>query len=127
MKTLTTGEQRARARRVLDGAARLYRQKRGSLIVCLDLVPTPNMLDVEYARRVLRGVLWLSDLASWEAHPMRRRADVWRAINTAIRWCSRRAGGWAVRGQARSVVAHVPANRQHLEWVRGGRSTGGAL
>lgn len=111
-----TTEQRARACVVLRAAAELYRAKRGTLLVCVDLAADSN-LDILFTRRVLRGVLWLSDLAGWEAHPMRRRADVWKALKTAIRWCSRRVGGWQVRGQQRVAVARVPPDRQHLEWL----------
>jgi trehalose utilization protein len=66
---------------------------------------------------VLRGVLWELDLPGWEAHPTRRRADVWRALKTAIRWCSRRTGGWSVAGQSRVARATVPPSRQWLEWL----------
>lgn len=116
MKPLDTTEQRARARLVLLSAADLYREKRGTLLDCLKLAAT-DFLDAEFARRVLRGVLWTNDLASWESHPMRRRAEVWRALKTAIRWCSRRAGGWRVGGKDRLAVARVPPERQWLEWL----------
>lgn len=115
---LTTTEQRARARVVLLAAADLYRAKHGSLLACVGTAAT-SPLDSVFTQRVLRGVLWERDLAGWEAHPMRRRADVWRALNTAIRWCSRRVGGWSVRGIERSAVATVPPDRQHLEWLGG--------
>jgi trehalose utilization protein len=86
------------------------------LLECI-VQAAPSVLHAEYARRVLRGVLWDLDLPGWEAHPTRRRADVWRALNTAIRWCSRRAGGWSVSGRLRVAVAKVPASRQWLEWL----------
>ncbi len=113
---LTTTQQRAKARVVLLAAAKLYRAKAGTLLVCIDRA-AKDSLDVLFTRRVLRGVLWLADLAGWEAHPMRRRSDVWRALNTAIRWCSRRLGGWQVRGIERPAPANVSPDRQHLEWV----------
>lgn len=116
MTALSTTEQRARARIVLLSAADLYREKRGSLLDCVKLAAA-NLIDAEYARRVLRGVLWENNLVEWEAHPMRRRSDVWRVLRTAIRWCSRRAGGWRVTGQDRPAVAKVPCERQWLEWL----------
>lgn len=118
---LTTTEQRAIARVVLLGAADLYRARKGSLLACIDAA-AKDSYGVLFSRRVLQGVLWLRDLAGWEAHPMRRRAEVWRALNTAIRWCSRRAGGWRVSGVDRPALASVPPDRQHLEWLpRGAR------
>jgi len=114
---LSTADQRVRARVVLVAAAEFYRSKFGTLLACIDRA-AKDALDVVFTRRVLRGVLWLSDLAGWESHPMRRRSDVWRALNTAIRWCSRRPGGWQVRGVARPTPARVSPDRQHLEWVR---------
>jgi hypothetical protein len=116
MTVLSTTEQRARARSVLVSAANLYRERRGSLLDCLKLA-TDSTLDLEYARRVLRGVLWENNLVEWETHPMRRRADVWRALRLAIRWCSRRAGGWRVGGVDRPARATVPCKRQWLEWL----------
>lgn len=113
---LDTSAQRSRARVVLLSAADLYREKRGTLLDCIGLAAV-SFIDAEYARRVLRGVLWENDLPGWEAHPMRRRADVWRALKTAIRWCSRRAGGWRVNGRDRPAVARVPPSRQWLEWL----------
>lgn len=112
----TTTEQRARALVVFRAAAILYRARAGTLLACLDSA-SGDALDVLFSQRVLRGVLWDRDLAGWEAHPTRRRADVWRALNTAIRWCSRRTGGWQVRGIARVARAAVSADRQHLEWL----------
>lgn len=117
---LDTTAQRSRARVVLLAAADLYRQKRGTLLQCVDLAAT-EMLDCEYVRRVLRGVLWEQNLPAWEAHPMRRRADVWRLLKIAIRWCSRRTGGWYVAGTTRPVRSSVPAGRQWLEWLPGSR------
>lgn len=116
MKALTTTEQRARARVVLLAAGDLYRARKGTLLACIDLAAT-DPLDVVFSRRVLQGVLWLRNLSGWEAEPMRRRGDVWRALKLAIRWCSRRAGGWLVRGIKRPVRATVSADRQHLEWL----------
>lgn len=116
MSTLDTTAQRERARIVLLCAADLYREKRGTLLDCVKLAAA-DFLDAEFARRVLRGVLWTQNLVEWEAHPMRRRADVWRALKTAIRWCSRRAGGWRVTGQSRPARANVPPERQWLEWL----------
>ena len=115
-RVLSTTEQRARALVVLRSAGDLYRERRGSLCECLQLAAV-NLLDAEYARRVLRGVLWLQNLVEWESNRMRRRADVWRALKIAIRWCSRRAGGWRVGGKDRPVKSDVPCERQHLEWL----------
>lgn len=114
---LSTTEQRKIARPILVRTGVLYRQRRGDLLVCLGLA-TDDFMGAEYAKRVLRGVLWELDIAGWEAHPMRRRADVYRALKTAIRWCSRRAGGWRV-GEERPAVAKVPPSRQWLEWLPG--------
>jgi hypothetical protein len=116
MTVLDTTAQRTRARIVLLSAADLYRERRGALLDCIK-VAAVDFLDAEFARRVLRGVLWTQDLAAWEAHPMRRRADVWRALKQAVRWCSRRAGGWRVGGKERTAVAKVPCSRQWLEWL----------
>ncbi len=116
MKVLSTTEQRARARSVLIAAADLYRQRKGTLLECLGRA-TDDYLDHEYAKRVLRGVLWELDIAGWESQPVRRRADVHRALKTAIRWCSRKAGGWRVGGRERPALATVPPNRQWLEWL----------
>lgn len=121
MSPLDTTEQRRRARVVLLSAADLYRQKRGTLCECLRLAAV-DLLDAEFARRVLRGVLFESNLPAWEAHRSRRRADVWRVLKMAVRWCSRRVGGWRVNGQDRVARALVPAARQWLEWLpRGAR------
>lgn len=117
MTVLSTAQQRVHARAVLVAAADLYRRRKGTLLACVDIA-AKDPLGVLFSRRVLRGVLWLTDLAGWEAHPMRRRADVWRALNTAIRWCSRRSGGWQVGGFDRPPVSDISADRQHLEWVR---------
>jgi len=100
---------------VLLEAEKRYRAHEGSLLDCI--ARGNDALDAEYARRVLRGVLWELDLQGWEAHPMRRRADVWKALKTAIRWCSRRTGGWRV-GKDRPAIARVPSSRQWLEWVQ---------
>lgn len=116
---LTTTEQRAVARGVLIAAADLYRAREGTLLACIDRA-AKNSLEVLFSRRVLRGVLWLQDLAGWEDHPMRRRADVWRVLNIAIRWCSRRAGGWRVGGAERPALAKVSPDRQHMEWLSRG-------
>lgn len=118
MKSTGTTDQRARALVVLLAASDFYRARKGSLLYCVDLAAVEPM-DSECARRVLRGVLWTLDLLGWEQHPMRRRGDVWRALKTAIRWCSRRAGGWSVAGVERPVLAKVPAGRQWLEWLPG--------
>lgn len=116
MKVLTTTEQRTRARVVLLAAADFYRARRGSLLACIGLA-AKSSLDSLFTQRVLRGVLWERDLAGWEAHPMRRRAEVWRALKLAIRWCSRRVGGWSVAGIERTARADVSPDRQHLEWL----------
>lgn len=116
MNTLDTTQQRIRARIVLLSAADLYREKRGTLLDCIKLAAN-DFLDAEFARRVLRGVLWTQNLVEWEAHPMRRRNDVWRVLRIAIRWCSRRAGGWRVGGKERPARAKVPPERQWLEWL----------
>jgi hypothetical protein len=116
VRLLSTTEQRARARVVLLSAADLYRERRGSLLDCVKLAAV-DFIDAEFARRVLRGVLWTNNLIEWEAHPIRRRSDVWRALQTAIRWCSRRSGGWRVGGKDRPAVARVPPDRQWLEWL----------
>lgn len=116
MTPLDTTAQRARARVVLLSAADLYRERRGSLLDCIALAAV-DFIDAEYARRVLRGVLWENNLAAWESRPHRRRAEVWLALKTAIRWCSRRAGGWRVDGRDRPAVARVPPSRQWLEWL----------
>jgi hypothetical protein len=114
--SLNTSEQRARARIVLLSAADLYRERRGTLTECI-ATAAATFLDAEYARRVLRGVLWENNLPGWEVHPARRRSDVWRALQRAIRWCSRRAGGWSVGGTSRMAKAVVPPSRQWLEWL----------
>ncbi len=105
---------------MLQDAASLYRKRRGSLVDCIKTA-AKDFLDAEFALRVLRGVLWLQDITDWEAHPMRRRSDVWRALKTAIRWCSRRVGGWRVGGRDRAPASSVPANRQWLEWLPASR------
>jgi len=113
---IDTTEQRARARVVLLSAADLYRARRGTLAQCIVLA-APDIIEAEFARRVLRGVLWDNDLPGWESHPARRRAEVWTVLKTAIRWCSRKAGGWRVNGKDRPYVARVPPSRQWLEWL----------
>lgn len=117
---LDTTAQRSRARIVLLAAANLYRQKRGTLLQCVDAAAT-EPLDPEYVRRVLRGVLWEQNLPAWEAHPMRRRSDIWRALRIAIRWCSRRTGGWYIAGKSTVAKTSVPCNRQWTEWLAGSR------
>jgi hypothetical protein len=114
---LDTTAQRARALGVLRAAAVFYRARKGTLAHCVVLGAGDEILDAEYARRVLRGVLWEQDLVGWESHPARRRSEVWRTLNTAIRWCSRRAGGWRVGGRERPAIAKVPSTRQWLEWL----------
>lgn len=117
MTALDTTAQRARALGVLLAAAVFYRARKGTLSECVALGAGDEPLDAEYARRVLRGVLWEQDLIGWEAHPTRRRAEVWRVLKTGIRWCSRRTGGWRVGGKDRPARARVPATRQWLEWL----------
>ena len=116
MNAPTTAEQRARALVVLLAVAVLYRARSSTLLGCIDIAAADSR-EREYTLRVLRGVLWTSDLLGWESHPTRRRADVWRALKTATRWCSRRAGGWSVTGLVRPAAAKVPASRQWLEWL----------
>ena len=116
MRVLSTVEQRARALAVFRRAADLYRSRAGSLSECLGLA-ADDLLDIEYAKRVLRGVLWTLDIVGWESHPMRRRAEVWAALKTATRWCTRKRGGWRVGGVDQPSVASVPASRQWLEWL----------
>ena len=116
MRVLSTTEQRAVALPILRRASDLYRAREGTLVECLGLA-SDDLLGIEFAKRVLRGVVWELDLFGWESHRMRRRSEVHRAFKTAIRWCSRRAGGWRVGGRERMVVATVPAGRQWLEWL----------
>lgn len=113
---LDTTAQRSRALLVLRAAADLYRQKRGTLLQCIDEASTLP-LDPVYCRRVLRGVLWEQNLPAWEAHPMRRRADIWQVLKLAIRWCSRRTGGWYIAGKSTVAKTSVPCDRQWLEWL----------
>lgn len=115
---LSTAEQRARAKPVLQRAADLYRERFGSLFDCLCRAAESNM-DRLYALRVLQGVLWELDVPGWEAARKRRRSEVWQVLKTAIRWCSRRRGGHSVTGRRpdRLPETDVPATRQWLEWL----------
>jgi len=55
-------------------------------------------LGAYYAREALRRVLTEHDFTAWNDHPMRRRADVVRAVKAALHVCTKhqRRGGWRV-------------------------------
>jgi len=55
-------------------------------------------LETYFAREVIRRVLRENDFTAWNDHPFRVRADVVRAVKTALVLCrkSERRGGWQV-------------------------------
>lgn len=55
------------------------------------------MMPSEYAREVLRELLWTHDVVAWNNRPERERREVIRILERAIRLCStKRPGGWSV-------------------------------
>lgn len=89
-------EQLRRAHVVLLEARSLYRERQGTLAQCLQMVET-DLLSIEYARRLLRALtLNAWNPFTWEQDPTRKRADVYRLIDAAIRRSRRLRGGWFV-------------------------------
>lgn len=88
-------EQLRRANVVLRASRKLYRQRFGPLWQCVQTAGDAR-IEAEYARRLLRAMLLENDLPLWEAHPTRKRAEVYRLIDAAIRRSDQRHGGWLV-------------------------------
>lgn len=61
-------------------------------------VGSKDALEAQYAREVLRKVIFEVDFTAWNDHPFRVRADVVRALKTALKICGAHArrGGWTV-------------------------------
>ena len=57
-----------------------------------------DALGVYFAREVIRRVIYENDFTAWNDHPFRVRADVVRALKTALKVCGahKRRGGWVV-------------------------------
>lgn len=87
-------EQLRRANVVLRAVRRLYRARFGALWECLQAEPHGGNIEAEYARRLLRVMLNDNNLPAWERHPSRKRADVYRLLDAAIRRSSMLKGGW---------------------------------
>lgn len=85
-------EKKRRALRVLLEGRRLYRDRKGNLEECL----SDGSLESWWAKEILRGIVWERDLTGWAAHPKTRRADVYRALDKAIRRCRQLRGGWFI-------------------------------
>lgn len=103
----THAQRREKALRVLLDARELLRRDgwlRGSTAgvggwsLTAALMQSGDMVAAEWARWVLRGVLFEADLPAWADHPARERRDIFRALQRAIAVCrvGRRAGGWTV-------------------------------
>lgn len=88
-------EQFRRAHVVLVGARRLYGEKFGELWECIQTAGD-GRIECEYARRLLRAMLGEYDLPGWERNHTRRRADVYRLLDAAIRKSRQLKGGWFV-------------------------------
>lgn len=73
----------------------MYRARFGPLWQCIQKAGD-GRLECEYARRLLRTLLNEQNLPAWEAHPSRRRADVYRLLDAAIRRSRCLRGGWLV-------------------------------
>jgi hypothetical protein len=85
-------EKKRRALRVLLEARRLYRDRKGTLEACL----SDGTLESWWAKEILRGIVWERNLTEWERHPKTKRADVYKAVDRAIRKCRQLRGGWFV-------------------------------
>ena len=64
-------------------------------------VASNSGISGEYARRILRGVLYEANLLAWQSNPATLKSDKRRAFDRAIvaaRRLSRRRGGWNTSG-----------------------------
>lgn len=58
-------------------------------------------INGEHARRIIRRLLLEHDLVAWNNHPLRRKGDVLRLLERAVRVAEGRTqhrGGWVVTG-----------------------------
>lgn len=63
-----------------------------------------ELLANEYARNIVRGLLWEWNLVEWEQHPSRWKGEVLRVLRRAVVYARGRlphAGGWRI-GEVRS-------------------------
>jgi len=96
-KAASEAEQARRGAVVLRAARKLYRQRFGNLNDCVSEAGQGG-IEGEYARRILRAVLHEWNLLAWSEYRFRKRAEVYRALDAAIRRAEARRGGWSVTG-----------------------------
>ncbi len=89
-------EQLRRAHVVLLEARSLYKDRAGALSDCLQQT-SADLLSIEFARRLLRTLTFGQwNPFTWEQDPTRKRADVYRLLDAAIRRSRQWRGGWFV-------------------------------
>lgn len=79
---------------MLIAARRLYRARFGPLWDCIREAGR-GTIEGYYAERLMRCFAG-GPLPQWEENPLVMRAEVYRAVDRAIRRSSPRAGGWLV-------------------------------
>ncbi len=96
----STREKTRRMHSALTTARKLYREKFGSLIECLQqaafegkAAPTPAAW---HARQLLKSLHWGGNLEGWSIHATTRRAEIYDLLDKAIRQTRQMRGGWLV-------------------------------
>lgn len=110
-------EQLRRAREVLRAARILYKGRYGTLQFCIRTagagVNGSPTLEGYYAERLLRPYTQALNLGDWEGERHRRRVDVFRALDAAIKRASALRGGWFVTVGGRDAVKFEPPRFAH--------------
>lgn len=107
----THEQRRAKALDVLLAARALLRQdgwKRGSLYgvggwsLGAALMQSGDTVSAEWARWVIRGILFDVNIPAWADHSCRERRDIFRILQRAIARCRKSIplGGWLVSSEA---------------------------
>lgn len=87
-------EQRRRIRFVLVRGWALYRRGQLDLTDSVRVAAGDSFNVAMHAHNVMRSILSLLDLAAWESHKSRTRADVHLLFRRAISRCTPHRGGW---------------------------------
>ena len=59
-------------------------------------------IECEYARQVMRHVLWVPDLISWQMHPLTTRGAITKAFDRALKYARKalpHKGGWGTSSE----------------------------
>lgn len=89
-------ERKRRALRVLLAGRKLYRAGHVDMEACL----SDGTLESWWAKEVVRDLICERNIAQWSTTYPRRRADVYRVFDAAIRHCRQLRGGWFVSPRA---------------------------